>query len=119
MPSPLLVRFVGGSTGPWRILRSDALRGAGLAEASHVTVDEGGEEGRTTAHAWQLRGAVSHQRYVTHNEAAALRHAQAGLGRPEARRAALIPIRKNEAWWSLAQDERRAIFEDRSQHIAS
>ena len=30
----------------------------------------------------------------------------------------LIPIRKNEAWWALAQDERRAIFEERSHHIA-
>jgi chlorite dismutase len=29
----------------------------------------------------------------------------------------LIPIRKTDAWWALAQDERRAIFEDRSRHI--
>ncbi len=43
---------------------------------------------------------------------------QAGLGRPEATCAALIPIRKSEAWWSMAQDERRAVFEDRSRHIA-
>ncbi len=40
------------------------------------------------------------------------------LGRPEATRAALIPIRKADAWWSLAQDERRTIFEERSGHIA-
>jgi chlorite dismutase len=32
-------------------------------------------------------------------------------------RAALIPIRKTEAWWALAQDERRAIFEEQSRHI--
>jgi len=32
--------------------------------------------------------------------------------------AALIPIRKSEAWWSLAQDERRALFEETSRHIA-
>lgn len=30
----------------------------------------------------------------------------------------MIPIRKSEAWWNLAQDERRAILEARSQHIA-
>ena len=29
----------------------------------------------------------------------------------------MIPIRKTDAWWALAQDERRAIFEDRSRHI--
>lgn len=43
---------------------------------------------------------------------------QAGLGREEATCAALIPIRKSAAWWALAQDERRAIFEERSHHIA-
>jgi hypothetical protein len=43
----------------------------------------------------------------------------APLGRAEATLAAMIPIRKSEAWWALAQDERRAIFEDRSGHIAS
>ncbi|MFC7539824.1 chlorite dismutase family protein [Siccirubricoccus deserti] len=41
----------------------------------------------------------------------------AGLLRPQATRAALIPIRKTEAWWALAQDERRAILEEQSRHI--
>ena len=31
--------------------------------------------------------------------------------------ACLIPIRKSAAWWALAQDERRALFEERSRHI--
>jgi len=48
-----------------------------------------------------------------------LSRTQAGLGRPQSKRAALIPITKSDAWWRLAQDERRAIFEDRSKHIAS
>lgn len=43
---------------------------------------------------------------------------QEPLGRPPAARAALIPIRKSGDWWGLAQDERRAIFEERSHHIA-
>jgi hypothetical protein len=30
---------------------------------------------------------------------------------------ALIPIRKNAKWWALTQDERRAIFEDKSTHV--
>jgi hypothetical protein len=45
--------------------------------------------------------------------------AQATLGRAEATRAALIPITKSPQWWSLAQDERRAVFEEQSQHIAT
>ena len=44
---------------------------------------------------------------------------QAKLGRPEATCAALIPIRKSAAWWELTQEERRQIFEDKSQHIAA
>ena len=38
------------------------------------------------------------------------------MGRPEATRAALIPIRKSAAWWDLPQDERRRIFEESSHH---
>ena len=36
----------------------------------------------------------------------------------EATRAALIPIKKSQAWWDLTQEERRKIFEDKSHHIA-
>ncbi|MET0443817.1 MAG: chlorite dismutase family protein, partial [Pseudorhodoplanes sp.] len=32
--------------------------------------------------------------------------------------AALIPIRKSNAWWLMSQNERRRIFEDKSRHIA-
>jgi len=43
---------------------------------------------------------------------------QAPLGRREATFAALIPIKKSAAWWELTQEQRRAIFEDKSRHIA-
>jgi hypothetical protein len=46
------------------------------------------------------------------------RAARRPLGAPASRCAALIPITKSAAWWELAQDERRAIFEQRSAHIA-
>ncbi len=68
--------------------------------------------------AWTLRGVVSHPRYATTAELHALGRVQAQPGRPEATRAALIPVRKSDAWWSLAQDARRAIFEEKSRHIA-
>lgn len=66
---------------------------------------------------WVLRGATGHERYVNRIEHQALSERQAPLGRPQAVRAALIPIRKSEAWWDLSQDERRPIFEERSRHI--
>jgi hypothetical protein len=119
MASPLLVRFIGGSSGQWRVLRSDSVLGPALPTASHVFIIEGNSDITHGDRAWELRGVASHQRYVEKLEADSLRSVQAALGRPEATRAALIPIRKNERWWDLAQDERRAIFEDRSKHIAS
>jgi hypothetical protein len=57
-------------------------------------------------------------RYATHDEVTELKGKQEGLNRPEARRAAMIPIRKTSAWWALAQDKRRNIFEETSHHIA-
>src|SRR5262249_29681014 len=56
-------------------------------------------------------------RYVTKREQEKLQASQTPLGRPEATCAALIPIKKSAQWWTLAQDERRAILEARSHHI--
>jgi hypothetical protein len=117
MPSPLLVTFRGATAGQWRIARANAVVGAPLASATHLAIHEGPTTAATSA--WELRGVTSHQRYVTRDEADALLRSQAGLGRPEATRAALIPIRKSDAWWSLGQDERRAIFEERSKHVSA
>ena len=67
---------------------------------------------------WLLRGVTSNERYVVREEKVALVSKQEGLGREASTRAALIPIRKNTAWWALTQDERREVFEAQSRHIA-
>jgi len=41
-----------------------------------------------------------------------------GVQRVVTIRAVLIPIRKSAQWWALAQDERRAIYEERSRHTS-
>jgi chlorite dismutase len=69
--------------------------------------------------AWRLVGAPSTLRYTERAEKQQLTAVQASLGRSEATSAALIPIRKSQAWWELTQEERRKIFEDKSHHIAS
>src|SRR5262245_66550838 len=92
----------------------DAFR---LASASHLTVHEG-VWCTPEQSVWSLRGVSGHLRYVENAEKQRLAAVTPPLGRPEATLAALIPIRKNEAWWNLSQDERRAILEARSQHIA-
>lgn len=67
---------------------------------------------------WALRGHTSNLRYTNRTELTLLEQQQASLGRAEARCAALIPIRKSTGWWDLAQDERREIMVEQSQHIA-
>lgn len=66
---------------------------------------------------WLLRGVTSSERYIVRLEKERLVAMQPELGRPEATCAALIPIRKTGAWWNLAQDERRRIFEESSHHV--
>jgi hypothetical protein len=70
-----------------------------------------------TTSAWVLSGTTSNDRYLGLAEKSALGAKQEGLGRIPSTRAALIPIRKNAAWWLLAQDERRHILEEQSNHI--
>jgi chlorite dismutase len=120
MPPPLLVTFAAGASGPWRIERMSAVCGEGLPEAERLVMIDGSPPGGAMpdAPAWTLRGTTSNTRYTNRAEVEALAAKQEGLGRPQATCAALIPIRKSEAWWALAQDERRTIVEERSRHIA-
>jgi hypothetical protein len=119
MAHPLLFTFAGGSAGSWRVTRLSSVRGEGLPSAQRLAVLEGVDGSGSAGAAWVLRGVTSHERYVTRAELEALTARQPGLGRPEATEAALIPIRKSAEWWALTQDERRAIFEERSRHIAT
>ncbi len=93
-----------------------ACRGEGLPSIKRLRLGSHPGDGASTGEGWILRGQVSNLRYAYREEVTALRARQEGLGRPGARLAALIPIRKSAAWWDLAQDERRAIFEERSHH---
>lgn len=118
MPAPLHVTFAAGPEGPWRIDRIDALCGEGLELAERLRVVEAASPKPVLAASWALRGVTSNPRYTQRAELDGLAARQQGLRRPEASRAALIPIRKTESWWAMAQDERRAIFEEQSRHIA-
>ncbi len=111
-----LFNFVGGEEGPWKISSIKPVVGESLRLAERLSV-VGGETRLPQGGRWLLRGVISNERYVTHGEREELRAGQPPLGREQARFAALIPIRKSEAWWSLAQDERRVIMEDQSRHI--
>ncbi|HYV43250.1 MAG TPA: chlorite dismutase family protein [Myxococcaceae bacterium] len=115
--------FVGGgvdlAAGAWRVERIQAVRGDPLPVVERVHVHVGaGTPATAAAGAWALRGVAGHARYVERAERVQLDAVSPPLDRPEATRAALIPIRKSPSWWALMQDERRAVFEERSRHIA-
>ena len=112
--------FVAGTTGPWQISHQATICGEPLAPASRLEFGLGADLEKQTRHdqVWTLRGVTSNTRYTQRAEVNALQAKQQGLGRPQARCAALIPIKKSAPWWALAQDERRGILEDQSKHIA-
>ena len=113
--------FRGGQSGAWRVTRFASVKGAGLARTSALSVVSSLSIALPilpSITSWRLAGVTSHVRYVERAEKDQLAAVQAGLGRPEATSAALIPIRKSAAWWELTQEERRQIFEDKSHHIA-
>jgi hypothetical protein len=102
----------------WTIERARAIRGAALPEARSLRRAEGADFVDAPGAPFSLRAVRSNDRYVARAEKDRLLGIQQGLGRPDSRAAALIPIRKTDAWWALTQDERRALFEERSRHIA-
>lgn len=117
MPAPIHVHFVAGAIGLWKIDSIRTVVGSGLPTASRLAVYETLDPAPPVDGAWLLKGVTSNTRYTQRPEVEELAAKQAGLARTEAVCAALIPIRKTAAWWALAQDERRTIFEEQSRHI--
>ncbi len=107
--------FIGTNSGPWKVLHMNTLLGDSLKEIPYLRIEQSNLISHSTD-IWTLKGFTSNVRYATKGEKEDLAAIQEGLGRPEASLAALIPIRKNEAWWNLAQDERRKVFEIDSHH---
>jgi chlorite dismutase len=112
--------FVAGERGNWQVSSVTAVCGEPLRASPALDRRPAAEapSALQAPVAWALYGVISNTRYATRSEVSTLRQRQEGLGRPAATRAALIPIKKSVAWWDLAQDERRAIFEETSHHTA-
>lgn len=113
--NPRLFTFIAGAAGAWRVTRVAPVVGESVAPAERLDLVPGAPPLPSGA-AWALRGVTSNERYATRPEKNLLVAASPPLGRPEATRAALIPIRKRAEWWAMTQDERRAIFEESSNH---
>lgn len=114
--STRLFSFIGGDTGQWRVAKIEAIVGEPLSDARKLDIASGAGSSSDPRAAWVLRGITSNERYVVREERNQIVAKLLDLGRPKATCAALIPIRKNEAWWSLTQDERLSIFREQSNH---
>jgi len=115
--STRLFSFIGGDAGLWRVAKMEVGVGEPLPAAKRLAIASGSEIPSDPHAAWVLRGMTSNERYVVRSEERSqLVARQLGLGRPEATCAALIPIRKNAAWWALTQAERQSVFEEQSRH---
>ncbi|MCD6707233.1 MAG: chlorite dismutase family protein [Thiobacillus sp.] len=114
--STRLFSFMGGDTGLWRVTKMEAGIGEPLPAARRLEIISGSALPSDPHPAWALRGITSNERYVDREERNQIVAKLLDLGRPEATCAALIPIRKNAAWWALTQDERLSIFKDQSRH---
>jgi len=107
--------FIGGNLGEWEVTSMQTIVGNPIEKATHLRIFQSTMK-KENQGIWTLKGFRSNLRYTEKHEKEQLTAIQADLGRKEATLAALIPIRKNDAWWNLAQDERRKIFENKSHH---
>ncbi|MDX2019749.1 MAG: chlorite dismutase family protein [Deltaproteobacteria bacterium] len=112
------VSFVAGAVGQWRVEHVRTVVGQGLPAASALSRIEGSVFQNPIDAAWSLDGVRSNERYQEVMEKRKLAAIQEDLDRPASTCAALIPIRKLPEWWQMSQDERRSIFEQKSNHIA-
>lgn len=114
-------RFFGGSHGAWQVTAQQTLCGEALPKVQAVDMIhlDSLQQAKPLLepNAFCIDGYISNLRYTEAQERRQLVAVQEGLGRATARCAAIIPIKKTAAWWALAQDERRQIFEQQSKHI--
>jgi len=113
-----LFTFVGGTQGAWSVTSTTAIAGETLPDVEFVDIIAGSVAEPQDGQRWSLRGITSNERYVRREERDSLVSKQVPWGRATSTHAAIIPIRKSAEWWALAQDERRAVLEEKSQHIA-
>jgi Chlorite dismutase len=110
--------FIGGEKGIWRVVDIRGIFGPGLEPVKRVNVVNGAILTLPFDSSWVLQSFSSNIRYAKRDEINMLQAVQPGLNRSEAISAVLIPIKKSIQWWEMAQDERRAVFEEQSHHTA-
>jgi hypothetical protein len=110
--------FIGGKQGSWQVVEVRGILGPSLELVERVNVVNDAVAELPSDSSWVLQSFTSNIRYAMRDEINVLQAVQPVLNRSEAISAVLIPIKKSVQWWEMAQDERRAIFEEESHHTA-
>ena len=108
--------FIGSASGQWRVTAQSTIAGMPLESVEGIEIINSSSNVLVQRGTWALHGFTSNVRYANRNELVKLQSVQEGLNREKSLCAALIPIKKNSQWWSMSQDERRCIFEEKSHH---
>jgi hypothetical protein len=93
--------FVGGDNGQWKVSKMSTVIGESIDKITHLKIIPSSLLAQNEG-IWTMKGLKSNIRYAEKEEKEKLLAVQEGLGRELATFAALIAIRKNEAWWNLA-----------------
>ncbi|MEM6778942.1 MAG: chlorite dismutase family protein [Planctomycetota bacterium] len=115
-PNPRLFSFVGGDFGDWHVTGDAVILGDPLPTVPHLSIESNGDVASGRKSVWTLQGVTSNTRYVTSDEKSDLTKVEPAIGRSEATLAVMIPLHKNDAWWTLTQEQRRDIFHRSSHH---
>jgi chlorite dismutase len=107
--------FTGGISGNWKVISMNTLKGEPIEEVSYISKTPSSLL-QSNNGIWTLKGIISNLRYTEKEDKEKLNAIQERLDRPQSTLAAIIPIKKSDSWWNLAQDERRQIMENKSKH---
>lgn len=111
-----IISFVGSNEGLWKVSKIETREGEALPTVKTIDIHKKNIE-TDLNEGWVLKAFISNLRYTNREEKTELDKNSKPLGQPEYDRAAFIPLKKSDEWWSLTQDERRKIFEEDSKHI--
>ena len=103
--------FTGGNQGSYQVIKMEVKSGPTLQTIAHLDIYPASLKNSANECNWVLIGFISNLIYAESLEKKELVSIQSDLGKGEPTCAVLIPMKKSATWWSLAQDERREIFE--------
>ena len=112
-----LITFYGGKLGSWKVRDFNTIIGKPIKTVDRIEMINPNQQSRKIESDWTFKGISSNLRYATKKEKAMLDKTPPIIGKHENSFAAFIPMSKSEEWWLLTQDERRKIFEEKSDHI--